>query len=288
MIKLPLPNITCPDIFSACLSSVPNNDEGVAYVNKLNGAKTNTTSEWQLFDTRAPAVDLHLFRAAMYGNKNQLTIGDVTKNEFVNLYTEYMVKGTEQARGVYDVIRANTTGKCPLCGIAPVYTIDHYLPKARYPAFSIHVNNLVPACDACNRGKGSGVYNSKESQPLHPYYSADHFYNTNWIKANLIKTTPLTFSFELDPPPGWNLTDLARIKAHFEDFDLATKYSTNASLMLTLMKSIINDELVLSQNPSAVSNILLRYSANEKPNSTLKVIMFAMGNDIEVCSGMYL
>ena len=55
-------------------------------------------------------------------------------------------------------MQANTTGKCPFCGITDMLGVyhtkreayDHYLPKGLYPFNSINFKNLVPACHYCN------------------------------------------------------------------------------------------------------------------------------------------
>jgi hypothetical protein len=55
-------------------------------------------------------------------------------------------------------IQANTTGKCPFCGLGDLKgahhtrreAYDHYLPKALYPFNSINFRNLAPACHECN------------------------------------------------------------------------------------------------------------------------------------------
>jgi hypothetical protein len=55
-------------------------------------------------------------------------------------------------------MQANTSGKCPFCGIGDVKGIhhtkreayDHYLPKGLYPFNSINFRNLAPACHECN------------------------------------------------------------------------------------------------------------------------------------------
>ena len=40
--------------------------------------------------------------------------------------------------------------KCPFCGIGTVSTLDHYLPKSKYPALAITPKNMIPACRDCN------------------------------------------------------------------------------------------------------------------------------------------
>jgi len=48
--------------------------------------------------------------------------------------------------GIYDDI-------CPLCGIGPANTIDHFVPEGDYPEYCIHPRNLVPLCNDCNGPK---------------------------------------------------------------------------------------------------------------------------------------
>lgn len=288
MIQLSPPIIDCADIFAACLTSLPNTDEGNEFVTKLNKIKIKTQAEWELFDTRVGNVDLHLFDPCKHANKTQSVIDNVSKDDFVKLYTDYMVKGEDLPRNVYNIIRAYSNGLCPLCGIAVVTTVDHYLPKARYPVFSICLNNLVPACDTCNKGKGSSVYKTKKSQPLHPYFSPSHFYRTDWIKANVLKTIPLSFIFYADPPEDWSPTDQERAKNHFKDFDLGNKYSVNASQFLTIINGSIQKILNSGGNDKHVKDTLISYARNEKPNTTLRAILYAMANDNDICKGLYL
>lgn len=55
-------------------------------------------------------------------------------------------------------VQANTSGKCPFCGLGDIKGVhhtrreayDHYLPKALYPFNSINFRNLAPACHECN------------------------------------------------------------------------------------------------------------------------------------------
>jgi hypothetical protein len=54
-----------------------------------------------------------------------------------------------------ELISATKHGLCPPCGRGSVATLDHHLPKTRFPEFSAFGPNLVPACDNCNRAKGT-------------------------------------------------------------------------------------------------------------------------------------
>lgn len=71
-----------------------------------------------------------------------------------------------------DKIRADGEHKtCPMCGSSRCGTLDHVMPKAGYPCFSIFGMNLVPACK-CNLLRTNQLTNPAfpGARLLHPYY----------------------------------------------------------------------------------------------------------------------
>lgn len=61
---------------------------------------------------------------------------------------------------------------CPVCGSPGGSSLDHALPRAAYPEFSIVCENLVPACTICNSEEKRETYRG-EAEPerlIHPYY----------------------------------------------------------------------------------------------------------------------
>ena len=40
-----------------------------------------------------------------------------------------------------------------MCHTSEVDTLDHYLPKSKYPSLSINPLNLIPICNKCNKTK---------------------------------------------------------------------------------------------------------------------------------------
>jgi hypothetical protein len=70
-------------------------------------------------------------------------------------------------------LREWSDGACPVCGATGNGTLDHYLPKGKYPEFSFYSKNLVPACFNCNtqrREKLRGL--AADQRPIHPYFDA--------------------------------------------------------------------------------------------------------------------
>lgn len=42
---------------------------------------------------------------------------------------------------------------CPLCGQKVVEDLDHYIPRAKMPEYSVHLLNMIPTCHECNDDK---------------------------------------------------------------------------------------------------------------------------------------
>lgn len=60
---------------------------------------------------------------------------------------------------------------CPLCGSLGGRSMDHALPRGRFPEFSILRENLVPACTMCNTDEKGGTYRGRRPERfIHPYY----------------------------------------------------------------------------------------------------------------------
>ena len=59
---------------------------------------------------------------------------------------------------------------CPYCNATSVDSLDHALPRAVYPEFSILAQNLVPACATCNRKKGDECFQETGRNLMHPYF----------------------------------------------------------------------------------------------------------------------
>lgn len=59
--------------------------------------------------------------------------------------------------------------RCPMCDQGQVATLDHYLPKAHYPEFSVMLHNLVPVCHRCNNLKRD-IVEEAGGRFLHSYF----------------------------------------------------------------------------------------------------------------------
>ena len=203
------------------------------------------------------------------------------------LYSRYMLKEKKESRKIYDKIRAASNGICPLCGIHGVSTLDHYLPKARYPMLSIYPKNLIPACRDCNSGKADSIFETASDQTLYPYNDDSKFYNTDWISASISSTYGiLIFRFYPDPPARWLEVERNRVVSHFNSFDLRSKYQINAAQFVSTITSDIR-RLLECGDYITVKDHYDSLSKKVPKNSTLRVMYNAITRNKDICSGKF-
>lgn len=286
MNKIAYPNIHCDDLFSTCLLSVSNDNQD--YKNRLENIAENISTQWRCFDDRIAPKSLHEFLPCQPRRVNQIIGGEVTKKDLKELYTIYMLKQDSDSRKVYDKLRASSKGGvCPLCGIYGVETLDHYLPKARYPIFSVNPKNLVPACEHCNGAKSDGILKVASDQTLYPYCDDIKFYNTDWIKASIsAKYGILMFDFDAVPPLQWLEVERKRVINHFTKFELRQKYVRNSSQFVSTITADIR-RMLLDGDYTAVKNHYAKLVTAVKCNSTLRAMYNALAINDDICSGRF-
>jgi hypothetical protein len=130
-----------------------------------------------------------------------------------------------------DVLRAamQVNGRCPLCAIGRASSIDHYLPRRVYPEFAILAENLTPACERCNRLKGDVCVDSGDAPFFHPYL--DNVPNERLLLADVEVARSVAVRYTVSDSANDSLT-LAKLRHHFERFDLGSHYRQEAVIEL--------------------------------------------------------
>lgn len=96
---------------------------------------------------------------------NNKDVGIFTK--FSKLYEKY--SSGKELHEFRTKLIALAEGRCPICGASFGYsqvTLDHVLPKSKYPSLAILPVNLVPICLYCNMRKNSKI----KGRIFHPYF----------------------------------------------------------------------------------------------------------------------
>ena len=174
-----------------------------------------------------------------------VVFGDLKKSELEKLYDNYFSSQKKpKARAIYDSLITAAKDKCPYCGgVGRPRNLDHYLPKAEYPQFSVHLNNLVPSCRDCNmESKGNYYASSLSEQILHPYLDSDHYFCEQWLFARHVPgehLEPGVIEYFVQAPEHWDQFHKLRVQSHFKAFHLSKRYSIEASVSLAVYTNII-------------------------------------------------
>lgn len=230
------PQFDTQSVYEACVNSIRNDD----LRNRLNSIVGYIVRAGKYYDLNAK-YSLLCTIAPNNCENSQVVVGTVTKQELKDVYTQHMVGLNKPARRIYDeLIEAAPNGKCPSCGFGHALTLDHYLPKTKFPCFSVLPINLVPACKDCNTGKSTSLAVSYGQQTIHPYFDSRHaFFTEQWLFAEVKETTPVSITFYVEPPKMWFNTSKQRVISHFKKFDLSRRFSVEAAEELSSLNPLL-------------------------------------------------
>jgi hypothetical protein len=233
MRRIASPQFPHKDVYLACVSGVGDPELRTTYEANLLAVELGGEE----YIAKAAIGQLSSLQKTYASTcSDPIVVGDLTKKLLNTLYTNYMVPAEKPARSLYDRILTSADDKCPFCGgIGHPRTLDHYLPKAKYPLYSVLPVNLVPCCRDCNTEKNSQAAVSFGEQALHPYLDKDHFFKEQWIVASVLPKNPVALHFSVSSPVHWNLEDQQRVANHFVDYGLAKRYGIEAGRELATL-----------------------------------------------------
>ena len=220
------------ELFDFCIEEVAD----PVLSGRLVADKHLVLAKYEEYEAHSGTQTWCMLERAKHGHPDQVIVGSLTKGELKALYTESMVASKGKARREYDQIKLIARDECPYCGGCGemavddgIGSLDHFLPKSRFPVFSVLPANLVPACDVCNKGMGSRFPTDAFDQPLHPYYDAAHFFDEKWTTAEVVEHNPPIVNFDACPPDAWSGEDKQRALKHFENCNLRGRYRSKVN-----------------------------------------------------------
>ncbi|HGN1673700.1 TPA: HNH endonuclease [Proteus mirabilis] len=162
-------------------------------------------------------------------------IGNLTKVKLENLYENNLRNKDKPARDFYDYLMVSSGEKCPFCGdIGQTKNLDHFLPKAHFPEFSVMPLNLIPSCRDCNMGeKGDNFAVTEAEQMIHSYVDKDIFFHNQWVYANYVDEDTGAIEYYVNCPVSWRQEDKDRAYNHFVNLNIAHRYSIEAGKHLS-------------------------------------------------------
>ena len=248
MKKIAPPTCSAPELFDLCMLEM--SDQGLK--DRLTAQKCLVEAEYKKYAVHSGTQTWSQLERAKHGKKSQVIVGNLTKQELTDLYSKGMVASKGAARKQYDQIKLLAREECPYCGGCGEFvddegigTLDHFLPKAMFPAYSVLPANLVPACATCNTGMSSNFPIDANHQPLHPYFDAPHFFDEKWTTVTVLEEVPIMVSFDVNAPAGWSEKDKQRVFHHFKDCMLGGRYrikvASDVSSLIDQRKTVHRD-----------------------------------------------
>lgn len=275
MRRIAKPQINVRTVFTACISTV----EASVLKQELTDC-INTLEEGEHdFESKFITNDIYQIP------QNSIVLGNIGKKQMKSVYDYRMVGVNMPGRKFYNQIKISAPhGKCPLCSVREVDTLDHYLPKSKYPLYAVTPINLIPACTPCNKGKHIDSPTTQAEQTLHPYF--DSIDAESWLKAEVLQTNPIGFEYSVQPPASWPQILKDRTVNHFVAFNLNTLFISHAN---EEFRGSINQFINLYNNHPDLLKAHLLESYNSRLalgiNSWQAVMYNALLNDIWFCSG---
>lgn len=217
MRKIEKPSFSVAEVLIDCIDNLQNENLKQELIDSTN----QFTNAERDFENKISTNSLYLI------SQNIEISNTINSSVLKGIYTNRMVKKTNKGREFYNSIFISApNGKCPFCNVKQVRTLDHYLPKSKYPILSITPNNLVPSCSDCNKDKLVDSPTSSEEETLHPYF--DNIENFDWLKARIITINPIKFEYYILPPNEWSDILKTRLINHFSAYLLNDLYSIHA------------------------------------------------------------
>lgn len=276
MLKVPKPTLLSADVYDDCIGVF----QDAAIHARLDACKPLIAAAEAEFEAKITRGEIYTIAHERVVN------GNVTKDELKKVYSDQMVK-SKTGRVYYDtLIKAAKGDLCPLCAQRDVTTLDHYLPKAKYPRLSVVPVNLVPACKDCNTGKLTSYPRTPEEETIHPYY--DDIESDQWLEARINRTTPLSITFYVTHVPGWPSLLFERTKNHFISYKLDMLYATQAGRELTARKLLYTTTYHSGAGNAGIKKLLHDESVSRGQiniNSWQSALYRCLANDDWFCDG---
>lgn len=280
------PNFTVLDVYQKCINSISD----ISLRSRLNFIIPHIATAAEGYQICASTCQLHTIKPNESDN-DEFVIGEVTKGELKAVYSSHMVPQKKPARYFYDSILAKAPlGRCPFCGFGYASTLDHYLPKSKYPQLSVLPLNLIPCCKDCNSVKLADVVRTEGGQSLHPYFDHTQYVDEQWLFAHVIESTPATITFYVKPPDHWSDVSKSRVQAHFNAFELGARYAIEASTQLACLRDTLTSYLEISGSSAVKRHLAIEASTyfRHHKNSWQTAMFQSLANSDWYCDGGFV
>lgn len=206
--KLPLPETCSLDLMDAIVED------------RANGPNANyfkdLSAEWR------SRIETYI---AEHGNPESVPNWPAINSHRTRFHTLY--NSPKEHHSQYPILKDLRDRRyqfCPSCGEeGSPSTIDHYLPKEKYPEFSVTPVNMTPMCDACQTAKGQKTLDENGRRIfLHPYY--DEFLSSQVVRLTIGRPFSAPEDFALEPVESLDADLAGLVRRHICELHMDKRY----------------------------------------------------------------
>ena len=183
------------------------------------------------YDCAAPNV--HTLR--------KITLTQVQKDALIDGYEGRTAEMKRSLSTMVDSLPQANADLCPYCCLDQNPDLDHFLPKARFPEFSLHARNLLPICTHCNRKKSSVVRtrNDRSRVILNPSFEPSIRQPILQASLNYAQGKPYV-TYQIDDAGLLSAAERAVALCHFDRLGLPQRYRKRAHGYLGALKESLS------------------------------------------------
>lgn len=166
-----------------------------------------------------------------------ITLTAAERSALVDGYDGRTVAMKRLLAAMVETLPAENADFCPYCSLDQNPDLDHFLPKGKFPEFSLHAPNLIPICTPCNRKKLSAVKTLTGARRfLNPAFEPS--INQPILEAAIDYPRGKVFvTYEIDDHGLLPATERAIAAQHFTRLGLGDRYRKRAHGFLSSLKA---------------------------------------------------
>lgn len=166
-----------------------------------------------------------------------ITLTKPQREALIDGYEGRTVQIKRRLAQMVDSLPAANADLCPYCSLDQNPDLDHFLPKAPFPEFSLHAANLIPICTPCNRKKLNAFKDANGARILlNPAFEPS-------IDATILEATisypaqKVFVTYEINDHGLLAPGERAVVGRHFKRLGLASRYQKRAHGFLASFKA---------------------------------------------------
>ena len=164
---------------------------------------------------------------------------------------------------------------CQYCGLTyNPRTLDHYLPKGKFPEFSVMCKNLIPCCYDCNELKGECWLKDGCRGIVNLYF--DKIPSSRYLFARTGPAPDLEFFLSDDSESYGDLE--GTIRHHFDQLDLLNRYRLASGSIISEIANLVMEFGVDGTRERLIEE-QWRFTKGHSPNYWRVALCEGLAND---------